>query len=183
MHDPQNLKGGDDAVAGSGKIAEDDVTALFAAEVEFLVHHFFDHIAVTDFRAHQLPAMRCKRFVQAKIAHDGGYRGILLQPASFQQIEGGDRENLIAIHNLAVLVAKKNTIGIAVVRNTDIRAADLDDALDLLRMNAAATVVDVHAIRLIMRNSNLRPQFSQNAGSRFVSGSIRHIDSDAHLLE
>src|SRR5947199_1685563 len=32
--------------------------------------------------------------------------------------------------NLAVLVAKKNTIGIAVVRNTDIRAADLDDGED-----------------------------------------------------
>jgi hypothetical protein len=54
----------------------------------------------------------------------------LLQPAGFQKIQRRDREDLIAIDNLAVLVAKKNAISIAVVTNADVRAADFDNPLD-----------------------------------------------------
>ena len=106
MHDAQNLERGDDPVACSGEIPEDDVTALFAAEVEFLLHHFLNHIAVADFRAHHFAAVRCECFIQAKIAHDGGHDRILLQPTRLQEINGRDGEDLIAIHNLAVLVTQ-----------------------------------------------------------------------------
>ena len=183
VHDSQNLKRANDAIARGGEITENDVTALFAAKIEFLLHHFFKHVAVTDFCAHDFSATRGERFIEAKIAHDGGDDRVLLQPASFQKIQRCNGENLVAIHNLAVLVAKKNAIGIAVVRNADIRAAYLDDALDLLRMHAAATVVDVHAIRLVMRHGDVRAQLAQNARRGFVGSAIRDIDSDAHFLE
>src|SRR5437867_6807221 len=183
MHDAQNLQGGDDAIAGGGEIAEDDVTALFAAKIKFLLHHSFKHIAITDFCAHHLAAVRSERLIEAKIAHDGGDYRILLQSPSLQKVQRRNGENLIAIHNLAILVAKKNTIGIAVVSNADIRATDFNDALDLLRMNAAAAVIDIHAIRLVMRHCDVRAQLAQNARRRFVSGAICHIDSHAHFLE
>src|SRR5262249_28358202 len=173
----------DDAVAGGGEITENDVTAMFAAEIKFLPHYFFEHIPIADLRTHDYSASRDERFVEAKIAHDGGHDRVLLQPAGLQKIESRNRENLIAIHNLAVFVAKKNAIGIAIVTNADIRAADLNDPLDFFRINAAAAIVDVHAIRLVVRHGDVRSKLAQNAGRRFVSGAIRDIDSNTHFVE
>src|SRR5439155_3972570 len=74
-------------------------------------------------------------------------------------------------------------IGVAIVRNAHIRAAYLDNALDLLRMNAAATVIDVHAIRLVMRHGDVSAQLAQDARRGFVRSAVRDIDSDTHFLE
>ena len=147
------------------------------------MHHFFKNIAVADFCPHHFTPSRSEGFIQAKIAHHGGHDRILLKPASLQKIQRRNRKNLIAVHNLAVLVAEKNAIGIAVMRNANICAADFHDALDLFRMHAAATVVDIHAIRLVMRHGHVRAQFTQNTRSRFVSRAIRDIHGNSHFLE
>src|SRR5436190_2148484 len=42
-----------------------------------------------------------------------------------------------------------------------------------------ATIVDVHTVRLVMRDRNLGAQLAQNARRRFVSGAVRHIDRDS----
>ena len=125
MHDAQDLERANDAVAGRGEVAENDVTALFATEIQFLPHHFFNHITVADFCPHDFAAARRNRFIQTEIAHDRCHDSVLLQPASFKKSRGRDREDFVAINNLAVLVAKKNAVSIAVVTNADIRAADL----------------------------------------------------------
>jgi hypothetical protein len=38
--------------------------------------------------------------------------------------------------------------------NADIRASDFYDPLDFFRMHAAAAVVNVNAVRLVMRHGN-----------------------------
>ena len=58
-----------------------------------------------------------------------------------------------------------------------------DDALDFLRMNAAASVVDIRAVWLVMRHCDLRAEFAQNARRRFVGRAICDIDGDAHFFE
>ena len=133
VHDAQNLQRADDAVAGGGEIAEDDVAALFAAEIEISRDHFFDDVTVADFRANDFAAMRGERFIETEIAHDRGDERVLLQPAGAQKIDRGDGENLVAIDNLAVFVAKQNAIGVAIVSDADMRAALFDDALNFLR--------------------------------------------------
>ena len=82
MHDSQNLERTDNAVAGSGEITKDDVTALFAAEIEFLLRHLFNHVAVANFRPQDFSAVRGERLIEAEIAHHGGHDRVLLQPAS-----------------------------------------------------------------------------------------------------
>ena len=67
--------------------------------------------------------------------------------------------------------------------NPHICPAHLDDALDLLRINAAAAVIDVHAAGLVVRHGDVRAELAQNAWRRFVGSTIRHIDSDAHFIE
>jgi len=69
------------------------------------------------------------------------------------------------------------------VGNSHICAAHFDDALDFLRMRAAAAVVDIHAIGLIMRDRHVCSELAQDAWRRFISGAVCHIDSDAHFFE
>ena len=102
LHDPQDLQRADDAVAGRGEVAKDHVPALFAAEIQVLPHHLLDHVAVADFRPQDLAAVRRERFVEPEVAHHRGDEGILSQPSAAQQIDRGDGENFVAIHDLAV---------------------------------------------------------------------------------
>jgi len=127
--------------------------------------------------------MRGERFIETEIAHHSGNERVLLQPAGAQKIDGGDRKNFVSIDNLAVFVAEQDAIGVAIVRDADIRAVLLDEALDFLRMRAAALRVDVHAVRLVVRNDDLRPELAQNARRRFVSSAVGHIDRHAHFLK
>ena len=48
FHDPQNLQGRDEAVAGGAVIAENQMPALLAAEVEAAAQHFINHVLVAD---------------------------------------------------------------------------------------------------------------------------------------
>ncbi len=173
----------DDAVAGRGEVAKDHVPALLAAEIQVLPHHFLDHVAVADFRPDDLAAMRRERFVEPEVAHHRGDEGVLSQLSAAQQIDRGDGENFVAIHDLALLVAKQDAIGVAVVRDPDHGAAFPDESLNFLRVNAAALGVDVGSVGLVVRDGQFRSELAQDAGGRFVGGAVRDIDRDAHFLE
>ena len=69
------------------------------------------------------------------------------------------------------------------MRNPNVRAAHLHDALDFFGMNAAATIVDVHAVWLVVRHGNVGTKFAQDARRRFVSGAICDIHRDPHFFE
>src|SRR5206468_10664237 len=104
----------DNSVAGRGEITKNDVTALLAAEIQFPLHHFFDDITIAHFRADHFSALCAECLVEAEIAHHRGHDRILLKPASAQKVAGRDREDFIAIDNLSVLVAKQDTISVAI---------------------------------------------------------------------
>src|SRR5207253_10649160 len=112
---------------GTGEFPKNVVTALLSSEIQFPPHHFFDYIAIAHLRANQFSALRRKRFIETKIAHDRGHDGILLKSGGAQKIDSCDGENLIAIDNFAVLVAKQNAISVAIMRDTDVRAGVFDD--------------------------------------------------------
>src|SRR5262245_14702830 len=69
------------------------------------------------------------------------------------------------------------------MRDTNVRAAHLHNSLDLLGMNTAAAVVDIHTVWLVVRHHNVRAEFAQNARRRFISRSICDVDSHSHFLE
>src|SRR6267154_746208 len=92
-------------------------------------------------------------------------------------------QHLFAVNNIAIFVTQQDAIGIAVMRNTNVRAAHLHDALDFLRMNTAAAVVDINTVWLVVRHGDVRAKFAQNARCRFVSGAICDVHSHSHFLK
>ena len=100
--------------------------------------------------------MRSNGLIQTKIAHYRRHDRVLREPARGQKIESRYGENLVAIDNFGVLVAKQDAVSVAVMSNSNICAAQLNDALNFFRMYAAAAIVDVHAVRLVVRESYIR---------------------------
>src|ERR1700730_1851478 len=138
VHDPQDLEGADDAVASRREIAKDDVAALFAAEIQISRYHFFNHVTVAHFCANDFAVGGIDSFVETEIAHHGRDQRVGFQLRIFQEIDRGDGENLIAIDNLALLVAKQDAIGVAIMGDTDVRAGFFHDALNFFRVRTAA---------------------------------------------
>src|SRR3984893_6256798 len=69
------------------------------------------------------------------------------------------------------------------MRDADLRAAFLYDALNLSRKSAAALCVDVPPVWFVMHDRQSGAEFAENAGRRFVGRAVRHIDRDVHFLE
>src|SRR6202011_4068374 len=183
VHDPQNLERANDAVAGGCKIADDYVHALFPTDIDISANHFFNHVAIAHFCANDFAAVGCERFVQAEITHHGRDQRVVAKLVRFQKIERGDGENFVAINDLAIFIAKQNAVGIAIVSDTDIGVNQAHDALNFIRMSAAAAVVNVDPVGLVVGAGDVSAELAQNARRRFVGGAIRDIDGDAYFFE
>src|SRR4051794_13943183 len=48
MHDSEDLKCADNTVTGRAEFSKDNMAALFAAEIEILLQHFFNHITIAN---------------------------------------------------------------------------------------------------------------------------------------
>ena len=158
------------------------MAALFAAEIQISLHHFLNDIAIANFRPDNFAADRAERFIEPEVAHHRGDQRLLREPAGFQEVDRGNGQDLVAIHQLAVFVAKQNAVGIAVMGDAELRPRFLHDALDLTRERAAAFRVDVCPVRLVVHDRDGRAQLAQNAGCRFVGGAVRHVHGHPHFL-
>ena len=156
-HHAQDLQRAHGAVAGGGKIAEDHVPALLAADVEIVLHHRLDHVAVADNRAQDFAAGVFQRLVQAAIGHHRGDERVLREASVFQKIDRGDGHDFVAIHSLPIFIAKDRAIRVAIVRDADLRLRLADDSLDFFGMRRAPILVDVAPIRRVVCDS-LGPQ-------------------------
>ena len=85
--------------------------------------------------------------------------------------------------NVAFFVAEQNAVGVAVVRDADVRAV-LDDFLaHRFRVHGAAIFVDVFAVGLVVENDDFRAEFAQDAGRGFVGRAVAAIQNDFHAFE
>ena len=86
-HDPQDLQGGDQAVAGGAVVAEDHVAALLAAEVEAVAQHFINDLPVAHGGAHDASARGGNGRIQPRVAHDGADQRLFRQRSLREQVQ------------------------------------------------------------------------------------------------
>src|SRR5438876_9720686 len=106
--------------------------ALLSAQIQLPLQHFFDHVAVAHLCANHFPTVSRERFIQTEVAHHGADERVLLKLSGTQQIDGSNREDLIAIDDLTFLVTKENAVGVAIVREARLNAALYGEPLNRL---------------------------------------------------
>ena len=117
-HDP-----GEGAVAGGGVIGEDHVPRLLAAEAEVALLQHVEHVAVADRGLDHRDAVRLERPAQPEVRHHGGDDRVAAQQLAVVQVDGGDRQDLVAVDEDAALVDRDHAVGVAVEREPGVGAA------------------------------------------------------------
>ena len=84
--------------------------------------------------------------LEAEIRHDGRDHAGFRQPSVFLPALGDDREQLVAVDDVAALVDDDDTVGVAVERDADIGAHLAHLARDGGEVGRAAFLVDVDAV-------------------------------------
>ena len=120
-HDPQNLQGGHQAVARGAEVAENQMAALFAAEIEAVVQHFINHVLIADGGANHLAAGGFDRRFQAGVAHHRGHQGFFGERFLREHVQRGDGHDVVAVNQRAGFVAEQHAVGVAVVRDAEVR--------------------------------------------------------------
>ncbi len=106
---------------GRAVIAENHVPALLAAEVEPVPQHLINHVLVAHRRADHLAAAFADERVQPRVAHHRGDDRFLRQAPLRQHVPRGDRHDVVAVNHRAGFVAQQHAVGVAVVRDADVR--------------------------------------------------------------
>ena len=79
-----------------------------------------EHVAVADGRLDHLDAVLGERAAQTEVRHHGRDDGVASELAAFVQIERDDRQHLVAVDEVAALVDRDHTVGVAVEREAGV---------------------------------------------------------------
>ena len=121
--------------------------------------------------------------LQAEIRHHRGDDAGLRQPAVVAPALGDDREQLVAVDQVAALVGDHDAVGVAVERDADIGAHLAHLAAKRFGRGRAAVVVDVEAVGLDADRNDVGAKLPQRAGRDAIGRAVGAIDDDAQSVE
>ena len=148
-----------------------------------LLQHLLNHVFVADGGANDFAAGGFDGGFQTGVAHHGGDQGFFGERFLRQHVQRGDGHDVVAVDQRAVFVAEQDAVGVAVVRDAQVRLVFDDLAAEMFRVHRAAVFVDVAAVGLVAINDDFRAQFPQDAGRGFVGRAVRAIHDDAQAFE
>ena len=121
--------------------------------------------------------------LEAEIGHDGRDHRGLRQAAVLLPALGDDREQLVAVDEVAALVGDHHAIGVAVERDPDVGAHLPHLAAERIRLGGAAILVDVEAVGIDADREHLGAEFPQRVGHDAIGRAVGAIDDDAQAVE
>ena len=158
-----------------------DVAGLLAAQGVIPSAQVLHHVTVAHLRLPQRDAVALHRQLQPEVGHHRRDQRVALQLAAVLHRQREDRHNLVPIDDVALRVHGEAAVGVAVVRQAQVRTMLDDGLLQLVDVRGTDTVVDVVAIRLIRHGNHLgaRGLVCQRGGLvRRAVGAVHH-DLDA----
>ncbi len=164
-------------------VLQDDVTRLFAADVEAALAHPLHDVAIADLGALQRQPLGLQAALQSQVGHDGGDEALAVQPSAFGPVQTDQSHDLVAVDHMALLVADDHPVRVAVQGDADVAAIALDRFRHGLGMGRAALSVDVQAVRLHPDGEDLGAQLVQGRRRHAVARAVGAVDGDAQALE
>ena len=120
QHGLHDLDGGQNAVAGVGVLAENDVAGLLAADEVAVGPHVFVDVFVAHVGLFIVDPQRIQGLVQAEVGHDGGNDGVVGQLLPLLHVRAVQIEDAVAVHQVALLVHGQAAVGVAVKGEADV---------------------------------------------------------------
>ncbi len=121
---------------------------LLAAEGVSVLLHLLQHVPVAHGRLHEPDARALHGQLEAEVGHHGRDDGVGAQCGTLPHRQREHGEDLVAVDLVTGVVHGQAAVGVAVVRDAEVRAVLDDRGLELVQVGRAAAVVDVEAVRL-----------------------------------
>ena len=155
------------------------MSALLAAEVEAVLEHFVNHVLVADGGADHFSTGGFYRGLESGVAHHGRHQSFFGQSFLREHVERGDGHDVVAVNQFSIFVAEQNAVGVAIVRDADVRLMFGDVVAHLRRVHRAAILVDVRAVGAMAVDDHFRAEFVQHGRRGFVGRAVPAIHDDA----
>ena len=153
------------------------MTGLFPAQDGVLPPKRLEHVAVADVRGHDADPPLGHQPVKAEVRHHGDHDRVDLK------VEREDREDLVAVHRLAVAVHGEHAVAVSVEGHAEIRAALHDLLLQEPEVGGAAADIDVRPVRLVRERDHFGAEpLERERGDPRVRA-VRAIDRDLQAPE
>ena len=176
----QQFEPGQQTVTRCRDVAVDDMPALLATDRVATRVERFQHVAVADRGGDDGDARVAHRAVKPDVAHHRDHHGVVGQGALGLQLQRTQRNQPIAVDDVAAVVDSDHAIAVAVEGQPCGRAMLDDCAGQRSGVRRAAAGVDVGAIRFGVDDDQVgaeRPQSRWCGGAHRTVGTIEH---DAH---
>ena len=178
-HDCGKRRARKHAVARGQKVAEDDVSRLFRAYGVAVFQHTPRDVVVAYIRADEgYPALFEGGF-RPHVGVKGANRCGEGKRASFQHIAGEDVEYAVAVHDVPLLIAGDDAVGVAVEGEPEIGVLCPDRFGEDLGVQRTAAVVDVRAVEGGGCGMHFRARPLEHFGRDRRSGAAGAVQHDA----
>ena len=174
---------GVNAVPRGQKIAQDDVSGLFAAQRETFAAHTRGHIVVAYIRAHERNAglFQCgfRAQIGVKGAHDRGSR----QTSAAEQ---GTREHIqdpVPVDDASLFVARDDAVRVPVERKPQIRSAADGFRRGFVGVQCAAPAVDAFSVVESEHRRYRRAASGEYLRSKPPGGAVGAVEHDVQSVQ
>ena len=115
---------------------------------------------------------------EAQVGHHGDHGGVAFQTALFLHAHGQQSNDLVTVHLLALLVAGKAAVRVAVKGDAAVEAARDDRLFEVIEVGAAHALVDVLTIRLHAQEGALGTQTGEQLLGHGSGSAVCAVDAD-----
>ena len=159
------------------------MSGLFAAQIGARFAHPFRHVAVADLGAVQMQAILLHQALQPEVGHDRRDDAAAAQPSVCNPGTGDQRQYLVSIHDVSIFVGDNQPVGVAIQRDSDMRAVPHHLRAQEIRHRGAAAPVDVEAVRGHADRHDCRAKFPQHRGCDSIGSAIGTIEDDLQIVQ
>ena len=123
---------------------------LFSSDVIAIFSHILKNITVADLCLFHMDALFLPHKGKSEVRHDCDYDRIFLQSSFGLHVVATDCHDLIAVHNISMLIHRKHTVCVTVKRKTNCCLFIYNTRFQLIHMSGATIGIDVGSIRISM---------------------------------
>ena len=121
--------------------------------------------------------------MEADVSHDRRDDRVVGQLALLHHVHRAHDEDVVAVDDLALLVDAEAAVGVAIMRDAEVRAVLEDSLLQGLEMRRAAAVVDVRAIRQRVDDLDIGTEAAQDFRHCLVGSAVGTVEHDLDAVE
>ena len=159
------------------------MSTLLATQRIPLRAHLFEHVTIADSGRYHVDAVLLHGDPEAKVGHHGGDHRVACECAAITHPQRKDRQDLVAIDDVAVGIDGKAPVSIAVVGDADVSSVLEHSGDEIVQVRASTALVDVQAVRRGMDCHHVGTGSAHRLGGHSRRRAIGAVDHDGQSLE